>query len=54
MTASFVIDSKLLFTSQSQSQVTLRLAAYRKSVCLGVKHLETHDQRFFSPSEPLQ
>jgi hypothetical protein len=31
----------------SQSQVTLRLAVYRQSVCLGVKLLETHDQRFF-------
>jgi hypothetical protein len=28
-------------------KVTLRLAVYRQSVCLGVKPLETHDQRFF-------
>jgi hypothetical protein len=30
-------------------KVTLRLAVYRQSVCLGVKPLETHDQTFFSP-----
>jgi hypothetical protein len=29
-------------------KVTLRLEVYRKSVSLGVKHLETHDQSFFS------
>jgi hypothetical protein len=29
-------------------KVTLRLAAYRQSVRLGVKPLETHDQTFFS------
>jgi hypothetical protein len=28
-------------------KVILRLAIYRQSVCLGVKPLETHDQRFF-------
>jgi hypothetical protein len=28
-------------------KVTLRLVIYRQSVRLGVKHLETHDQRFF-------
>jgi hypothetical protein len=26
--------------------VTLQLAVYRQSVCLGAKLLETHDQRF--------
>jgi hypothetical protein len=35
-------------------KVALRLTVYRQSVCLGVKLLETHDQRFFSPTEPLQ
>jgi hypothetical protein len=30
-------------------KVTLGLAAYRQSVFLGVKLLETHNQRFFSP-----
>jgi hypothetical protein len=30
-----------------QVQVTLRLAVYRQSICLGVKPLETHDQNFF-------
>jgi hypothetical protein len=30
-----------------QVKVTLRLAVYRQSVHLGVKSLETHDQRFF-------
>jgi hypothetical protein len=29
-------------------RVTLRLATYRRSVHLGVKPLETHDQHFFS------
>jgi hypothetical protein len=29
-------------------KVTLRLAAYRQSVSLGVKPLEIHDYRFFS------
>jgi hypothetical protein len=28
-------------------KVTLRLAVYRQSVCLGVKPLETHNQTFF-------
>jgi hypothetical protein len=28
-------------------KVTLRLAVYRQSICLGVKPLETHDQNFF-------
>jgi hypothetical protein len=28
-------------------RVTLRLGVYRQSVRLGVKPLETHDQRFF-------
>jgi hypothetical protein len=30
-------------------KVTLRLAVYGQSVCLGVKPLEKHDQRFFLP-----
>jgi hypothetical protein len=34
--------------------VTLWRAVYRQSVCLGVKPLETHNQRFFSPTESLQ
>jgi hypothetical protein len=34
-------------------KVTLRLPVYRQSICLGVKPLETHDQRIFSPTEPL-
>jgi hypothetical protein len=29
-------------------RVTLRLAVYRQSVCLGDKPLKTHDQQFFS------
>jgi hypothetical protein len=36
-----------------QVQVTLRLAVYRQSVCLGVKPLETHDQNFFTPNWTL-
>jgi hypothetical protein len=35
-------------------KVTLQLAVYRQSVCLGIKPLETHDQRFFFPTEPLR
>jgi hypothetical protein len=35
-------------------KVTVRLAVYRQSLCLGVKHLESLDQRFFSPTEPLR
>jgi hypothetical protein len=34
-------------------KVTLRLAVYRQSVCLGIKPLETHDQKFF-PNWTLQ
>jgi hypothetical protein len=34
-------------------RVTLRLADYCQSVHLGIKPLDTHDQRFFS-TEPLQ
>jgi hypothetical protein len=33
-------------------RVTLRLAVYRKSVCLGVKPHETHDQRYFPELNP--
>jgi hypothetical protein len=29
-------------------KVTLRLVVYRQSVCLGIKSLETHNQRFFT------
>jgi hypothetical protein len=35
-------------------KVTLRLAVYRQSVRLRVKSLETHDQRIFLSTEPLQ
>jgi hypothetical protein len=35
-------------------KVTLRLAVYRQSVCLGVKPLAIHYQRFFPPTEPLR
>jgi hypothetical protein len=35
-------------------RVTLRLAVYRQSVHLGVKPLETHDQRFFFSAELLR
>jgi hypothetical protein len=34
-----------VYSCQSQ-RVTLRLAAYRQSVCLGARPLETHDHRF--------
>jgi hypothetical protein len=39
------------FVSQSQSYFT---TGGLTPVCLGVKPLETHDQRFFSPTEPLR
>jgi hypothetical protein len=35
-------------------KVNLRLAVYRPSVCLGVKPFETHDQRYFPPTETLR
>jgi hypothetical protein len=35
------------FSAKSQSQGYLRLAVCRQSVLLGVKPLETHEQRFF-------
>jgi hypothetical protein len=35
-------------------RITLRLAAYRLSVHLGVRPLETHDQRFFFSTELLR
>jgi hypothetical protein len=34
-------------------KVTLRLAVYRQSIRLGIKPLETHDQRFFL-TEPFE
>jgi hypothetical protein len=36
--------------SNPKFKVTLRLAVYRQSVCLGVKPLETHDQNFLPPN----
>jgi hypothetical protein len=35
-------------------KVTLRLAVYRKSVRLGAKPIEDHDQSFFGVTEPLR
>jgi hypothetical protein len=35
-------------------RITLRLAVYRKSVRLGDKSLETHDQYFCFPTEHLR
>jgi hypothetical protein len=35
-------------------RVTLRLAVYRKSVHLGAKPLESHDQKYFFATEPLR
>jgi hypothetical protein len=43
----------LLIKVKVKIKVTLRLAVYCQSVCLGIKPLETHNQRFFSPTEPL-
>jgi hypothetical protein len=39
--------SSVLIWTQVNVNVTLRLAVYRQSIRLGVKLLETHDQRFF-------
>jgi hypothetical protein len=36
-----------ILLSQVEVKVTLRLAVYRQSLHLGVKPLETHEQRFF-------
>jgi hypothetical protein len=35
-------------------RVTLRLVVYRRSVRLGDKPLETHDQKFYFPTEHLR
>jgi hypothetical protein len=43
---------KYCYQENHQVKDTLRLAVYRQSVCLGVKPLETHDQRFFSQLNP--
>jgi hypothetical protein len=45
--------SLLYSTLSSQVKVTLRLAVYSQSVRLGVRPLETHDQRCF-PTELLR
>jgi hypothetical protein len=37
-----------ILTAKIKVTVTLRLAVYRHSARLGVKHFETHDQIFFS------
>jgi hypothetical protein len=43
------------FQQKVKVKVTLRLAVYGQSVYLGVKPLETHDQRFFFfPTKPLR
>jgi hypothetical protein len=47
-----VLNSQRLsydLTANVKVKVTLRLAVYRQSVCLGVKPLETHDQKFLFP-----
>jgi hypothetical protein len=41
-------------TNKDGVNVTLRLAAYRQSVRLGIKPLQTHSQRLFFSSEPLR
>jgi hypothetical protein len=45
--ASFLSLYSQLLREVRSSRVTLRLAVYRQSVCLGDKPLETHDQHFF-------
>jgi hypothetical protein len=39
--------------SEQWQRVILRLAVYRQSVRLGVKHIQTHDQRFSFSTELL-
>jgi hypothetical protein len=46
------ILAKLKVKVKVKVGVTLRLAVYRQSVCLGVKLLETNDQSFFSQLNP--
>jgi hypothetical protein len=48
------LEAPLLSKVKVKVRVTLRLAVYRQSVCLGVKPLETHDQNFFPPTEPFR
>jgi hypothetical protein len=40
-----------LTTDSVKVKVSLRLTVYRQSVDLGVRHLETHDQRLFFSTE---
>jgi hypothetical protein len=53
----FVIPSSLyippLVSIEVRVEVSLRLAVYRQSVRLGVKPLETYDQRSFFLTESL-
>jgi hypothetical protein len=48
------VPLELLDSIQFKVKVSLRLAVYRQSICLGVKLLETHDQNFFfsPPTNP--
>jgi hypothetical protein len=48
-----VFEPPLCGSGHIKVKVTLRLAVYRRSVRLGVKPLENHDQRLFL-IEPLQ
>jgi hypothetical protein len=50
------VDSQLVTESRVRVRVTLRLAVYRQSVCLGAKSSEAHDQGFFlgGATEPLR
>jgi hypothetical protein len=48
-------NSTQFSNAKIQGQSYFATGVYRQSVCLGVKPLETHDQRFyFHPIEPLR
>jgi hypothetical protein len=48
-----ILSTELKAKVKVKVKVTLRLAVYRQSVCLGVRPLETPDQRFSFPSWTL-
>jgi hypothetical protein len=49
-----VFDPAAVSYLKVKSHSYLRLAIYRQLVRLGVKHLETHDQRFFPTQSQSQ
>jgi hypothetical protein len=45
-------EAYVIIDLMSSQRITLRLAVYRKSIRLGDKPLEAHDQRFFLQLNP--